>query len=239
MQEAIISGLLSFAVMLTTLLIFSFNDPAYAADKIAAASAFSLSSATTDPIILSLQHFEQIQSYQVMVRSVSPQDETKVIRYSYRKPGFVRMDFTTPHSGAVLIYNPANGKVKLWPFGLGTFPVLSLSPTDSLIQDGNGHRVDQSDLGVLLNNIRSLQHGGTTATLGEETVAGKSTLHLSVAGPEGKTVDAVHQYEIWLDKQSGFPIKVVSYALHGKLLETVFMDAMVINIHFPPAFFAP
>lgn len=225
--------------MLTTLLIFSFNDTAYAADKAAVAAAFSQSSAMTDPIILSLQHFEKIQSYQVTVRSRSPQDEPKIIRYSYRKPGYVRMDFTTPHSGAVLIYNPVSGKVKLWPFGLGTFPVLNLSPTDSLIQDGNGHRVDQSDLGVLLNNIRRLQHGGTTATIGDEIVAGKSTLHLSVAGPEGKTVDAVHQYEIWLDKQSGFPIKVASYAPDGKLLETVFMDAMVINIHFPSAFFAP
>ncbi|WP_081908625.1 DUF1571 domain-containing protein [Buttiauxella noackiae] len=225
--------------MLTTLLIFSINGTVWAADKTAVASVFSQGSTMTDPIPLSLQHFEQIQSYQVMVRSVSPQDETKIIRCSYRKPGYVRMDFTRPHSGAVLIYNPVDGKVKLWPFGVGTFPVLTLSPTDSLIQDGNGHRVDQSDLGVLLNNIRSLQHGGTTDYLGEEIVAGKSTLHLSVVGPEGKTVDNVHQYEIWLDKQNRFPIKVVSYAPHGKLLETVFMDAMVFNVPFPPAFFAP
>ncbi|VEA66727.1 Uncharacterised protein [Serratia plymuthica] len=225
--------------MLATLLIFSFNDTAYAADKSAVTSAFLQNSTTTDPILLSLQHFEQIQSYQVMVRSLSPSDDTKIIRYSYRKPGYVRMDFTRPHSGAVLIYNPVNGKVKLWPFGVGNFPVLSLSPTDSLIQDANGHRVDQSDFGVLLNNIRSLQHEGTTTPLGEDIIAGKSTLHLSVVGPEGKTVDAVHRYDIWLDKKSGFPAKVVSYALDGKMLETVFMDAMVINIHFPPDFFAP
>ncbi|QUY51187.1 DUF1571 domain-containing protein [Serratia plymuthica] len=225
--------------MLATLLIFSFHDTAYAADKSAVASVFSQNSTTTDPITLALQHFEQIQSYQVMVRSLSPPDDAKIIRYSYRKPGYVRMDFTKPHSGAVLIYDPANGKVKLWPFGVGNFPVLSLSPTDSLIQDANGHRVDRSDFSVLLNNIRSLQNGGTTTPLGEDFIAGKPTLHLSVVGPEGKAVDAVHRYDIWLDKKYGFPAKVVSYALDGKMLETVFMDAMVINIHFPPDFFAP
>ncbi|MNG66402.1 hypothetical protein D3C79_246870 [compost metagenome] len=225
--------------MLATLLIFSFHDTAYAADKSAVASVFSQNSTTTDPITLALQHFEQIQSYQVMVRSLSPPDDAKIIRYSYRKPGYVRMDFTKPHSGAVLIYDPANGKVKLWPFGVGNFPVLSLSPTDSLIQDANGHRVDRSDFSVLLNNIRSLQNGGTTTPLGEDFIAGKPTLHLSVVGPEGKAVDAVHRYDIWLDKKYGFPAKVVSYALDGKMLETVFMDAMVINIHFPPDFFSP
>ena len=239
MKEAIISNLVSFAVMLAALLFFSVNGTAYAADKSAVASSFSQSSTKTDPILLSLQHFEQIQSYQVRVRSVSSQDETKVIRYSYRKPGYVRMDFTQPHSGAVLIYNPVDGKVKLWPFGVGTFPVLNLSPTDSLIQDGNGHRVDQTDFGFLLKNIRSLQHEGTTTTIGEEIIMGKSTLHVSVVGPAGKTVDAVHQFDIWLDKQSGFPTKVVSYALQGKMLETVLMEAMVINKHFPPKFFAP
>lgn len=239
LQETIISGFLSVAVMLTTLLLFSFHEPAHAADKLVVAAAFLQSGTTSDPVARALQRFAQLQSYQVMVRSVSSQNETKVIRYSYRKPGHVRMDFSTPHAGAALIYNPGNGKVKLWPFGVGTFPVLNLSPTDSLITDENGHRVDQSDLGVLLNNIRHLQQGGTTTTLGEAIIAGKPTLHLSVVGPEGKTVDAVHHYEIWFDKQSGLPIKVVSYGLAGKLLETVLMEAMAINVRFPPDFFAP
>lgn len=239
MQETIIGGFLSVAVMLTTLLLFSVHEPAHAADRLVIAAAFLQGSAPSDPVARALQRFSQIASYQVMVRSVSSQDETKAIRYSYRKPGYVRMDFSTPHAGAVLIYNPARGNVKLWPFGAGTFPVLNLSPTDSLITDENGHRVDQSDIGVLLNNIRRLQQGGTTTLSGEGTIAGKPAVHLSVVGPEGKTIAAVHHYEVWFDKHSGLPIKVVSYGLGGKLLETVMMEAMTINVRFPPDFFAP
>ncbi|WET42343.1 sigma-E factor regulatory protein RseB domain-containing protein [Citrobacter enshiensis] len=236
-QETVISGLISPAVMCATLLFFS--GMTHPAENVAVASAFSQNVKTTNLIDLSQQQFEHIQSYQVLLRSSSPQDESKVIRYSYRKPGFVRMDFTRPHPGAVLTYNPVSRKVKLWPFGLGTFPVLNLSPTDSLIQDDHGHRVDQSDIGVLLSNIRRLQHDGTTVTVGEETLAGRATLHLSVTGPKGVSVDDVNRYEIWLDKSHGLPAKVVSYDRQGKLLETVLMDAMVINIQFPADFFTP
>lgn len=235
--ETIISDFISLAVMCATLLLFSGMTPA--AENVAVASAFSQSEKTTNPIGLSQQQFQHIHSYQVLLRSSSPQDESKIIRYSYRKPGFVRMDFTRPHPGALLIYSPVSRKVKLWPFGLGTFPVLNLSPTDSLIQDDHGHRVDQSDIGVLLSNIRRLQNDGTTVTVGEETLAGRATLHLSVTGPKGVSVDGVNRYEIWLDKSHGLPAKVVSYDRQGSLLETVLMDAMVINIQFPAYFFTP
>jgi hypothetical protein len=40
LQETIISGFLSVTVMLATLLLFSFHEPAHAADKIAVAAAF-------------------------------------------------------------------------------------------------------------------------------------------------------------------------------------------------------
>jgi len=49
----------------------------------------------------------------------------------------------------------------------------------------------------------------------------------------------VHRYEVWFDKQSGLPTKVVSYGLDGKLLETVMIEAMSVNVRFPPDFFAP
>jgi hypothetical protein len=123
-----------------------------------------------DPIAFSQQSFNNLTSYQVMMRSSSPSDESKIIRYSFQKPGYVRMDFTQPHSGAVLIFNPVSGKVTLWPFGVGTLPILHLSPTNSLIQDERGHRVDRSDIGVLLGNIRHLQREGQQPQLVRKTL---------------------------------------------------------------------
>ncbi|CNK25595.1 Uncharacterised protein [Yersinia frederiksenii] len=193
----------------------------------------------TDPIVAAQHHFEQIQSYQVRVHSQSASGDSTAIRYSYLKPGYVRMDFAEPHSGATLVYNPDSGKVRLWPFGVGTLPVLSLLPSNSLIRDKSGHRVDQSDIGRLLHNINSLQQGGHTIIVGEEKLAQQSVLHLSVIGSARATIENVHRYDIWLENSQGFPVKVISYDADDQLLETVVMDAMVVNVHFPAHFFIP
>lgn len=201
---------------------------------------------TTDPIILAQQHFDQMGSYQVRILSTSAKGERNNIRYSYRKPGYVRMDFTEPHPGAVLVYNPSTDAVRLWPFGIGKFPVLNLSPTNSLIRDQSGHRVDQSDIGTLLRNIHSLQQsGGKTTVIGNETLpeqsisSKQSALHVSIRGPQGVTVSNVHRYEIWLESSHDFPLKVVSYDVNDQLMESVLMDAIVVNVHFPADFFTP
>lgn len=178
-------------------------------------------------------------AYQLRIDSQSAQGDRTQMRYSYRQPGYVRMDFTEPHRGAALIYDPNSGKVRVWPFGIGTIPVLSLSPSNALVQDPSGHRVDQSDIGTLLANIRHLQQGGTTTVIGKESQVGESALHISIVGATGATVSGVHRYEVWLEASHGFPAKVISYAADDRLLETVTMDALVLNLHFPADFFTP
>ncbi|CNG23036.1 Uncharacterised protein [Yersinia kristensenii] len=81
--------------------------------------------------------------------------------------------------------------------------------------------------------------GGETAILGEEVLAQQPVLRLSVTGPAGVTVDNVHRYDVWLEKSQNFPVKVVSYGADGQQLETVLMDAMIVNLHFPEHFFTP
>lgn len=211
----------------------------FAALLVLSCAAFSQTGRIIDPIAVSQRSFTNMTSYQVMLRSSSPLGESKIIRYSYQKPGYVRMDFTQPHSGAVVIFNPVSGKVTLWPFGVGTLPIFHLSPTNSLIQDERGHRVDRSDIGVLLGNIRHLQRSGTTTIVGQESIAGRATTRVSVVGPGTMVVDGVHRYDIWLDNYHGLPAKVISYAPDGQRSETVQLDAMIINIRFPANFFTP
>jgi outer membrane lipoprotein-sorting protein len=242
-QEKAIRGLTGSIVILTVLLIS--GRVAYAAmvtprtlDASMIVTPIS-GSRTSDPIRVAQYHFELIESYQVRVSSLSAQGDATVIRYSYRKPGYVRMDFTEPHNGAALIYSPDSGQVRLWPFGMNTLPVLSLLPTNTLIRDKSGHRVDKSDIGTLLRNIRLLQQGGNTVILGDEVFAHQPASHLSITGPAGFTVDKVHRCDIWLDNRSHFPVKVISYGVDQQQLETVIMEAMIINLHFPERFFTP
>ena len=60
--------------------------------------------------------------------------KAEIIRYYFKKPGYVRMEFVAPFNGAVLIYSPLTKQAKLWPFGYRSFPSFNLSPDNGLIQ---------------------------------------------------------------------------------------------------------
>lgn len=195
---------------------------------------------TADPVTVAQAHFDHVRSYCATIRSSARGGERTEIHYAYLKPGFVRMDFVSPHHGAVLAYDPDDGKVRLRPFGVHAPPALTLSPSNPLVRDRSGHRVDRSDVGELLRNVHALQEGGATVTEGEEAVGGRTALRVSVTGAPAHAVDGVHRYRLWLDTEDGFPLKVVSFADDDDVpLETVTLDDIEIDVAFPERFFAP
>lgn len=174
--------------------------------------------------------FDTLANYQVTLKSTSAGAEPVEVIYGYRKPGFVRMDFIRPHAGATLIYSPASGKVTLWPFGSDTFPKLMLSPDSRLIQGPQGHRVDQSDIGALLVNVRELQQHGDTHVVGPETVGVRRASHVIVTGGPAHVVCGVCRYELWFDEGHGLPVKVVSEGGLREPVERVLMEDLRIDV---------
>lgn len=165
--------------------------------------------------------FARLDTYTVTIKSEN--DDKEEIRYFFRKPGWIRMEFEEPHRGAVLVYNPDLKRVKLRPFGFFKSLVLDLSPEDRLIRSSEGHTVDKSHIGALLENVWRLNEGGGARLQGEESVNGRDAVVLEVIGKEGKEVSGVHRYVIWLDKRLFLPIKVVSYGPGGEKTEDVDM----------------
>jgi outer membrane lipoprotein-sorting protein len=197
----------------------------------------AMTSAINDPITAAIKNYRDVESYRVTLRS-SKEDTSEIIRYYYKKPGFVRMEFIKPHKGAVLVHNPEAKKVKLRPFGFLKPFVLTLSPDNSLIKSSKGHTVDESDIGALLRTVRKLQSHGKTEVLGDEAAGGKQTVVVSVEGEGDFTVDDdIHRYHLWLDKETFLPLKVSSYDVQGELIEEVLMDDIEINIEISESFF--
>lgn len=190
-----------------------------------------------DPIDAAIERYRAVASYQVTLRS-SHGDESDVIRFSYKRPGFVRMDFVQPHEGAVLIYSPLTNDVRLWPFGERFFS-LTLSPENRLVQSPTGQRVDRSDIGALLDNVKSLQRKGGTTVLGEEMVGGRKTMRLAISAAGDRVAGNVRQYELWLDSATLLPLKVVSRDANNEIIETVVMDDLQINVTLPDRLFDP
>ncbi|MDN0075143.1 DUF1571 domain-containing protein [Crenobacter sp. SG2303] len=198
------------------------------------------STGSTDLIAAAQQRFAALGSYRVTIRSTTGSNGAlQVVRFYYRAPGLVRMEFVTPHAGAVLVYRPGTGKVRLWPFGLGNLPVLTLAPDNPLIRGAHEHRVDRSDAGALLANLLALADGGSIAVADDERIGRWKAKPLVVTGAPGRTVSGVHRYQVWLAEESLFPVKVASYDLRGNRLECVLMDDVVLGEPFPDEFFNP
>lgn len=195
-------------------------------------------STSSDPLTSAIAHYRAIASYRVTIHSIHANGEEH-IRYYYKQPGFVRMEFIRPHAGAVLIYNPDTQRVRVWPFGVGNIPEFSLSPGNSFIRSLSGIRVDQSDVGALFENIRALREGGNTELLGEETMNGRTAQHFIVTGADGFAIAGVHRSELWLDTASQFPVKVISRDQHDAIIETVMMEDLGINAALPESLFNP
>jgi outer membrane lipoprotein-sorting protein len=200
--------------------------------------AASLTGTPPDPLASAIEHYRTVESYRVTIHSTHADGE-EYIRYFYKKPGFVRMEFIRPHAGAVLIYNPYLQSVRLWPFGVKHFPELSLSPGNPLIRSSRGQRVDHSDVGTLFENVRALREGGNAEVSGKDIMDGRTVLHLIVTGAGNFVVAGVHRHELWLDTESQFPVKGISRDRQDAIIETVMMEDLEINAALPETLFNP
>lgn len=197
----------------------------------------ALVSAVRDPVSTAIDSYKSVESYRVTLRSRSA-GSSEVIRYCYKKPGFVRMEFVRPNKGAVLVYDPVKKKAKLRPFGLLKPFTLRLSPDSSLIKSPTGHRVDASDIGELLKTVKKLQERGMTDIMGNEAVGERASMKIKVEGVDDHSVDGIHRYLLWLDKKTSLPVKASSYDKNGDLIEEVLMDDLEINIELPESLFS-
>lgn len=191
-----------------------------------------------DLLARAIAHFHAVDTYRVTLHAIHADGEEQ-IRYYYKKPGFVRMEFIRPHPGALLVYSPVTRRVRLWPFGEGHFPELGLSPRNPLVRSPRGQNVDRSDVGALFENVRSLLQHGRAEVTGEDSVAGRATRHLVVVGAPGFTIAGVHRYELWLDTPTQFPLKVISRDRDDAVIETVTLDALEVDVPLADTLFNP
>lgn len=200
--------------------------------------AAALTATRLTPLADAAEHYRTVESYRVTLRSVRADGEDH-IRYYYRKPGFVRMEFIRPHAGAVLVYSPVTRRVRVWPLGAGRFPELNLSPRNPLIRSSGGQSVDKSDVGTLFEHVGALLAQGHADMLGESRLDGRTAQHLVVTGAPGQAVAGVHRYELWLDTATRFPLRVISRDQADAVIETVVMDALEINPPLAESLFDP
>ena len=149
------------------------------------------------------------------------------------------MEFITPHKDAVLVYRPDTKKARLRPFGFLKPLVLTFAPDNGLITSAQGHRVDASDMGALLETVHTLADKGKCTIKGDGEVGGRHALLVEVRGEGGITVNGnIHRYLLWLDAGTLLPLRTQAFAADDAQVEDVVMDDLEINVELPDSLFA-
>ena len=196
----------------------------------------SLTSPSDDLITASIERYSHVDSYQVTLRSTDSSSPEE-IKYYFKKPGYIRMEFIQPYNGSVLVYDPLRKKVRVRPFGFLKFLVFTLDPESSLLKSSRGHKVSESDIGSLLTVVEKLRSHGTSENLDDAPVGTRQAVRISVKGNDGYAVNGIHLYHLWLDRDILLPLRVSAYDTGSNLIEDVVMDDLEINVTFPENFF--
>ena len=183
-----------------------------------------------DPLLSEMTYkFNALKNYTTLLDSEGDGERSKIF-YTYKKPGFIRMDFIQPHRGAILIFNPIKNKVTLRPFSKWFFK-LNLDPRNRLITDSKGHTVDQSDIGTLIRSIVVNAREGTVTHLPPATLENIACQRLRVEST--KTT-----YLLWIHSELRLPIKVVKIFSEGEK-EVVFLRNLVVDATLDKTLFVP
>lgn len=131
---------------------------------------------------------------------------TKRFLYTFKKPNHVRIDMEIPYPDMILIYPDDDGKVAVRPGGWAGFLKLHLSLDSALLRSSAGQRIDQTDLGLLIQNIA---HSLTDRRRGEIKVAEQDgRLLIEVLAEDHFLAGVMTLYRFSIDKASWLPVGV-------------------------------
>jgi outer membrane lipoprotein-sorting protein len=161
--------------------------------------------------------------------------DTKRFLYSFKKPDHIRIDLETPHPGMVLVYPDEDGKVVVEPFGWARFLRLHLSPDSGVLMTSAGQRIDQSDLGLLVENMA---HSLTDRRHGEIALSqDDGRLSLKVTAENHFRPNVLTRYSFLIDEKRWLPVGVQERTPEGVLQREVIFRNLRTSIGVPNRFF--
>lgn len=75
------------------------------------------------------------------------------LRYVFKKPNRIRIDFEHPHPGMTIVYPDALGRVVVRPMRGISSMLFHFMPESAFVEISPGQQIHQTDLGLLIENI--------------------------------------------------------------------------------------
>jgi hypothetical protein len=175
--------------------------------------------------------YQGVEDYQAqVVEKLEKEGSSEIQRflYTFKKPRSIRLDFISPRAGLIVVYPDKKGKAVVQLPGVANFIKLHLSPDHRLLGAPTGQRIDQTDMGLLINNIgRSLteQRRGPA----EISRAG-GTFQIRVLAEDHFRRGVITLYRFLVDDSLWLPIGVEESTPDGRRKRTVTFQDLRTNI---------
>lgn len=157
------------------------------------------------------------------------------IIYTFKKPDKFRIEFEFPHEGMLLAYPDSKGKVAVRPKFWGRLTTFHLDPGNPFLEISPGQQINQTDLGLLIVNIR---HSLTDMFLGElEVTAGIKHIVIRVLSDNPFRRGVPRRYVFTIDKEMWLPVAVEEATEEKVLQRTVVYDHIKVNLGVKDSFF--
>jgi outer membrane lipoprotein-sorting protein len=182
--------------------------------------------------------YRGVKDYQVLIHVVAPTEKTgkgpEEFLYTFKKPRQVRIDIQTPQFGTIVIFPDGKGKVWVRPWGLRLLD-LHLAPDSLFIANASGQRIDQTDLGLLIQNIRRSMHEGRRGAL--EIIEEPPNFRIRVLAEDHFREGKLTRYEFTIDGTTYFPAEIEERSADGTLERKITFRNLSINRGVPDHFF--
>lgn len=161
--------------------------------------------------------------------------KTQKFLYTFKKPNHIRIDFETPHSGLTLIYPYKDGKAALRSSGSSHFWRYHPSIFSSLLESPSGQRVDQTDFGLLIENVAHSIADWRQGPVQVTAIGGK--IEISVLANDHFRKGVVTMYRFSIDNKSWLPVGVEESSSDGKPERKVVFQNIETNLNTPDSFY--
>lgn len=167
--------------------------------------------------------YARVGSYRVDTEVVNyrrgQRDEREKFIYTFAKPNRLRIDMVSPHPGMVLTYPDAGGKVLVRFGGWASFLHFRLAPDSRLLGNPAGQRIDQTDFGLLIDNIVHSLTDRRRSRPELSTENGRTVLQ--VLAEDHFRPGVLTRYRFTIDPETDLPAEVRESTPEGQLERTV------------------
>jgi outer membrane lipoprotein-sorting protein len=183
--------------------------------------------------------YDEVQDYGTEVETVFFKKDgsfkTTKSLYTFKKPKWIRLDFVSPHPGMTMVYPDRNGRVLVRPGGLFSMLTFHLGLDDLSLESPSGQRMNQTDLGLLIENIR---HSVTDQRRGPVSLSeDKDTIRIQVLADDHFREGVETRYEFLISKEFWLPVEVGQSTADGVREGRIIFRNLRTNINAPDDLF--